>query len=98
MKTRIEHWQARCTLTPPPAVGVSNRAAMGAKALTSVDIVRSHRANTSFTAICVFPMPRLNREERILMEALAAEMEMIYTVFASRADTKNKLEDTQAAN
>jgi hypothetical protein len=97
LKTRIEHWQAQHTL-PPPAVGISNRAALGEKTLPNVDIVRSHRANTAFTAFLVFPLPRLNREERILMEALAAEVEMIYTVFDSRADSKNHFEKTPVAN
>jgi hypothetical protein len=97
LKTRIEHWQARGGVQLPN-VCVSNRAAIGQTSMPSVEVVRSHRENTAYTAVCVFPPPRLHREERFLMEAVAAEMEMIYSVFASRADAKNKFEDTPVAN
>ena len=85
LNTRFEHWETRRGATL--SVGrISNRAALDTNPLSSVEVVRSHGTNSAATAVCVFPLPRLNWEERVLMEAVAAEVEMIYTVFASRLE------------
>jgi len=93
LKTHIEHWEARRTVIPP-VVPVSNRSALGQSVLPNADVIRSHGANAAVRAVCVFQMPRLNREERILMEAVAAEIEMVYTVFSSQAASRSQSEET----
>jgi hypothetical protein len=91
LKTCMESWSTRPNRLPP-AVCISNRAAMGANAPAHVEVIRSQRANSAAAVIFVFPLPRLSREDRILTEAVAAEIEMIYTVYTSRAVSNNPSE------
>jgi hypothetical protein len=84
LKTHIEHWEMRFR-TIPAKICVSNRAIVDQHPQLDVDVTASHRDNATVTAACVFPLPPLNREERILMQSVASEMEMIYTVFTSQA-------------
>lgn len=83
LRTRIEHWQTRPENASLP-LPVGNREALGRHALPGVDVVRSHGENAAGTAVIVFPLPRLKEEERILVEAIASEIELIYAVFSSR--------------
>jgi len=83
LRTRIEHWETHPENASPP-LHVGNRAAFGRNALPGVDVIRSHGENAAGTAVIVFPLPRLKAEERILVEAIASEIELIYTVFSSR--------------
>ena len=87
LKTRIEHWETRRN-TKPPAVCIGNRAAIEPNGLTHVDVIRSQLALAAITTICVFPRPRLNPEERVLIEALSAELEMIYILFSQHGFSK----------
>jgi hypothetical protein len=87
LKTRIEHWEIRRN-TKPPAVCIGNRAAIEPNGLPDVDVIRSQLAPAAITTICVFPLPRLNPEERVLIEAFSAELEMIYLLFSQHGFSK----------
>jgi hypothetical protein len=92
LKTRIEHWEMRCRVKPPNTC-VSNRAIIEHHPMPEVDVAASHRDNAAFAAVCVFPAPPLNREERILIQAVAAELEMIYIIFTSCMVSKDLHQD-----
>jgi hypothetical protein len=87
LKTLIEHWETR-RKAGLNGISVSNRMAVNSHALENLDHIQSHRVNSAVSVLCVFPLPRLNQEERILIQAVAAEMEMLYTVFAMQSALK----------
>jgi uncharacterized membrane protein (DUF485 family) len=63
--------------------GISNKAIVANQAIDGYSIVASHRDNSMITVVCVFPKKSLNQEERILVEAVNNQIEMLYLIFAS---------------
>jgi hypothetical protein len=92
LKTLIEHWETRGK-TSFKGISVSNRLAVNSHALENLDHIQSHRDNSTASVLCVFSLPRLNQEERILIQAVAAEMEMLYTIFALQSTLKKTVKN-----
>jgi hypothetical protein len=64
--------------------GISNRALVANQAIDGYSIVASRHDNSKFTVACIFPKKSLDEEEKILVEAITYQIEMLYLIFVSR--------------
>ena len=56
-------------------------------------VVTTEQKNLGLKAFIVLPIKTLNKEQRILIEAIAQELEMIFLIFDSKYYKRNKNED-----
>lgn len=64
--------------------GISNKAIVANQAIDGYSIVASRHDNSMIMAFCVFPKKSLDQEEKILIEAITNQIEMLYLIFVSR--------------
>ena len=64
--------------------GISNKAIVANQAIEGYSIVASHRGNSMIVVACVFPKKSLDEEEKILVEAITHQINMLYLIFVSR--------------
>ena len=64
--------------------GISNKAIVANRALDGYSIVASRRDNSMIMVVCVFPKICLDEEDKILVEAINNQIEMLYLIFVSR--------------
>ena len=63
--------------------GISNKAIVASQEIDGYSIVASRRDNSMLTVACVFPKKCLDQEEKILVEAVNYQIEMLYLIFIS---------------
>jgi hypothetical protein len=64
--------------------GISNKAIVANQAIDGYSIVASRQGNSMILVACVFPKKSLEEEEKILVEAITHQIEMLYLIFVSR--------------
>ncbi len=64
--------------------GISNKALVANQAIDGYSIVASHHHNSMIMVFCVFPKKCLDEAEKILLEAITYQIEMLYLIFVSR--------------
>jgi hypothetical protein len=63
--------------------GISNKAIVADQAIDGFSIVTSRHDNSMILVACVFPKKSLDEAEKILVEAITYQIEMLYLIFAS---------------
>ncbi len=63
--------------------GISNKAIVANQAIEEYSIVASRHENSMIMVVCVFPKKSLDEEEKILVEAITNQIEMLYLIFKS---------------
>jgi hypothetical protein len=64
--------------------GISNKAIVVNQVIDGYSIVASRPDNSMIMTVCVLPKKSLDNEERILVEAITNQIEMLYLIFVSR--------------
>ena len=64
--------------------GISNKAIVANQAIDGYSIVESRHDNSMIIVACVFPKTSLVEAEKILLEAITCQIEMLYHIFVSR--------------
>jgi hypothetical protein len=82
-KTIAEQWES-CAEATYPQVRISNRALVEGKNIASFSIVCSHKNNLAVNVVFIIPIKTLGREEKILIEAIAGELEKLFIIFTSQ--------------
>jgi len=82
LKTIKEHLEARKN-AKFSIKGVSNKAIVASRAVAGYATVASCHDNSMILVACVFPQKSLDQEEKILSEAIANQIEMLYLIFIS---------------
>jgi uncharacterized membrane protein (DUF485 family) len=82
LRTIKEHLEARKNANSL-IKGISNKAIVADRAIDGYSIVASRRDNSMITVACVFPKKCLDQEEKILVEAVNNQIEMLYLIFVS---------------
>jgi hypothetical protein len=68
--------------------GISNKAIVANQTLDEYSIIASRHDNSTVMVACVFPKKNLDEAERILVEAITYQIEMLYIIFVSRHTQK----------
>ena len=63
--------------------GISNKAIVANQAIDGYSFVASRQGNSMIVIACVFPKKSLDEEEKILVEAITHQIEMLYLIFVS---------------
>jgi len=79
-RTITEHWDLTSE-TPYPNIRISNRALVDGQTIASFSIVCSHKNNLAVNVVFIIPIKTLTREEKILVEAIAGELEKLFIIF-----------------
>ena len=80
LRTIKEHFESRRN-TDFIIKGISNKALVVNRRVDGYSIVTSCHDNSMIMAVCVFPQKSLDEEERILVEAITNQLEMLYLIF-----------------
>jgi hypothetical protein len=83
LRTIIEHFESRKNANFF-IKGISNKAIVVNQAIDGYSIVASCMDNSKIMTVCVFPKKSLDEEEKILVEAITNQIEMLYLIFVSR--------------
>jgi hypothetical protein len=87
-RTITEHWES-CAKATYPNVRISNRAIVEGKTVEGLSIIRSRRNNLAVNVACIMPVKALMREEKILIEAIVCELEMLFIIFTLKYILRN---------
>jgi hypothetical protein len=79
-RTITEHWESRSEATYPQ-VRISNRSLVEDETIPSFSIVCSHKNNLAVNVVFIIPIKTLGREEKILIEVIADELEKLFIIF-----------------
>jgi hypothetical protein len=82
-RTITEHWES-CAEATYPHVRISNRDLVEGKIITNFTIVCSRKNHLAVNVVFIIPIKTLGREEKILIEAIAGELEKIFIIFTSQ--------------
>jgi hypothetical protein len=63
--------------------GISNKAIVANRSIDGYSIVASRHDNSEILGVCVFPKKSLDEEEKILVEAITNQIEMLYLIYVS---------------
>ena len=63
--------------------GISNKAIVANQAIDEYSIAASRMDNSMIMVVCVFPEKDLDEEEKILVQAINNQIEMLYLIFKS---------------
>jgi len=63
--------------------GISNKAIVANQPIDGYSIVATRHDNSMIMVVCVFPKKGLDEEEKILVEAINNQIEMLYLIFKS---------------
>ena len=64
--------------------GISNKAIVANRSIDGYSIVASRHDNSVPMSVCIFPKNGLDEQEKILIEAITHQIEMLYLIFLSR--------------
>ena len=67
-----------------PHTNVSNRVLTEGESIEGLSIVCSRKKNLTVNVSCIIPVAALGREEKILIEAVVSQLEMLFIVFTSQ--------------
>jgi hypothetical protein len=82
LRTVVEHLHVRRGKTAlPPRIG--NKSVIDAEPMAGRSVIRSEIENLDITVVCIFPRDELSREEKILVEAIAGEIELLFITFTA---------------
>jgi len=70
--------------------GISNKAIVANQAIDGYSIVANRRENSMILTACIFPQKSLDEDEKILVEAVTNQIEMLYHIFVSRQSRENE--------
>jgi hypothetical protein len=82
MRTVIEHLETRngdAVLIPH----IGNKSVIEGEPISGRVVVRCENKNLNITVACIFPRDALSWEEKILLEALAGEIELLFLTFTA---------------
>ena len=82
LRTIKEHLEARQPLNFV-SKGISNKAIVANQTIDGFSIVASHHDNSMIVVACVLPKESLVEEEKILVEVITYQIEMLYFIFDS---------------
>ena len=82
-RTVIEHLESRRKeLALNPHIG--NKSIVEGESIAGLALIRCENENLDIAVACIFPRSELSWEEKILLEAVAGEIELFFIAFASR--------------
>jgi hypothetical protein len=82
MRTVIEHLETRNGRTALfPHIG--NKSVVEGEPIAGRVVVRCENKNMNITAACIFPRDALSWEEKILLESIAGEIELLFLTFTA---------------
>ncbi len=73
--------------SPRPAIAISNRSLVENPGVEGFSVVKTGAENLPLRTALVFPVKRLQTQDRILVSAIAGEIEMLFLIFQSEAVT-----------
>jgi hypothetical protein len=79
LRTIVEHREVR-NIQPVADPHIANRAIAEGKPAPGCTIVTDAKTNLSVVAACILPLDHLDKEEKILMQALVDEIEMLFII------------------
>lgn len=82
LRTVIEHLEVRRG-DVAPHLRIGNKSVVGAEAVAGRAVIRCEVENLGITVVCIFPRDELSREEKILVEAIAGEIELLFITFTA---------------
>jgi DNA gyrase/topoisomerase IV subunit A len=82
LRTMKEHHESR-TNANFICKGISNKAIVANRTIEGYSIVTSNHDNSIIMGVCVFPKKSLTGEEKILVEAITNQIEMLYLIYIS---------------
>ena len=68
--------------------GISNKAIATERVIDGYSLVVSRRDNSTIMVVCVFPKNSMDEEEKVLVETICQQIEMLYLIFISRPFTR----------
>jgi len=80
LRTMREHLESR-NKSDVINKGISNKAIVANRPIDGFSIVASCHDNSEIMGVCVLPKKDLNQEEKILVEAITNQIEMLYLIF-----------------
>ncbi len=80
-RTITEHWESFAKEGADQHIRISNRALVEGKPIEGFSVVCSRRNNLAVNVACIMPAKELVREEKILIEAIVGELEMLFIIF-----------------
>jgi hypothetical protein len=83
LRTIKEHLESRKN-TNFLIKGISNKAIVANQTVEGFSNVASHHDNSTILVTCVFPNISLDEDEKILIEAITNQVELLYLMFVSR--------------
>lgn len=64
--------------------GISNKAIAAEQAIDGYSLIVSRRDNSTIMVVCIFPKHSIDEEEKVLVETICRQIEMLYLIFISR--------------
>ena len=95
LRTLREHWEARGSAVALNH-GISNKAIVNHAAINGCSVVGSHYENLSIKVFCILPIEQLTTNQRILVEAIVNDLEMLFVIFTSEHYRESYLKKSQA--
>jgi hypothetical protein len=80
LRTMKEHLESRTNVNFI-CKGISNKAIVANRTIEGYSIVTSNHDNSVIMVVCVFPKKSLTAEEKILVEAITNQIEMLYLIY-----------------
>lgn len=94
-RTLREHWEARGRAVALNH-GISNKAIVNNGAINGGSVVGSRYENLSIKVFCILPIEQLTTNQRILVEAIVNDLEMLFVIFTSEHYRESYLKKSQA--
>jgi hypothetical protein len=82
LRTIKEHFESRKNVNFINK-GISNKAIVASRSIDEYSIIASRHDNSVIMGVCVFPRKNLGEEEKILVEAITNQIEMLYLICVS---------------
>ena len=82
LRTMKEHLESRKNVNFV-SKGISNKAIVANRSIDGYSIIASRRDHSAIMGVCVFPKKYLDEEEKILVEAITNQIEMLYLIYVS---------------
>jgi hypothetical protein len=95
LRTLREHWEARGSAVALNH-GISNKAIVNHAAINGCSVVGSRYENLSIKVFCILPIEQLTTNQRILVEAIVNDLEMLFVIFTSEHYRESYLKKSQA--
>ncbi|MGW8209502.1 MAG: hypothetical protein ACWGO2_10880 [Syntrophobacteria bacterium] len=94
-RTLHEHWETRGSAVALNH-GISNKAIVNNAAIHGCSVVGSRYENLRIKVFCILPIEKLAVHQRILVEAIVNNLEMLFVIFTSEHYRESYLKKRQA--